>query len=153
MFGPMGYREDLEAAMARVAALESELGRAQSDDKNTRLTHLRAELESAKEREGKLKAELTNSRRRLEALERERRGENGNASFHSMPSLFEFNRNQTPLGGRNASVLCPFCLETGQQVEMKRERSPLHQDLEQDQVQQVYCPRCAYVGWMRIPER
>lgn len=153
----MGYREDLEAAMARVAALESELKRARGGEAQERLRQATAELDSARQRAQALEAELSAARRKLEALERERRKElrerargdkpSGNEQVRGLRSLFDHNRGQAPLSGKGAGVLCPRCLAAGERVELKQGKLTMR--MAQEHAKQVWCPRCAEVGWKR----
>jgi hypothetical protein len=155
----MGYREDLEAAMARVAALESELRRAQdgaaAEAAEEQLRQASAERDSARKRASELEKALTRAQRRLEKLEQERRKElreqareeKPPVSIKGMPSLFDHNRSQAPLSGQGAGVLCPRCLAAGERVEMKVGKLGIR--MAQEHVQQVWCPRCAEVGWKR----
>jgi predicted nucleic acid-binding Zn-ribbon protein len=69
-------------------------------------------------------------------------------SSERLPSLFEYNRNikSSSIQGIAANVLCPECLNFGEQVEMllntERLPSPNHSE--------ARCPRCLFSGWKKL---
>jgi len=153
----MGYREDLEAAMAHVAALESELARAQRGSMEQELTRLSSERDGAREQVAKLEKELAEATRKVEAAETERRKQIRDQlkkdsreqprSIKAMKSLFDHNRSCPPLTGPGAGVLCPPCLGAGERVELIRGKTTL--GMSSERAQSVFCPRCGHQGWMR----
>ncbi len=164
----MGYRDQLEAARARVSNLEAKVARLESAV--TKHKHLAAQRAKGKvsssalslrQELGKLKKE---SRKRIDELEkqlsekqreedkwRKRCGqlehELGGAS---LPSLIEHNRSRPELdiGGHDAPAHCPQCLQHGDRVELRHAPVPFTAELTTE-LEGVLCPRCAYFGLLR----
>lgn len=170
----MAYRDELEAARARVELLEEELDdaraaaatpeRARSGETlpavpglRNRLLDVREKLRAAEARIAELEATrprvgpdparaLAAADARITELEAERQSERERAAaLASLPSLLEHNR-RSPLAGKGdpAGVLCPMCLLIGDRVEMWRGAGAGLGAL--DNVDAVaVCPRCRLV--------
>lgn len=144
----MSYRDDLEAAHARIEALEQQLASvggevAHAQDLITRSVALEEQLAQLRERYRALESTYE----RLAGALRTTRSD--------LPTLTEYNR-ATPPGanaksGTPAGVRCPMCLVLfGDSVEMRAGgnlRMMLWQHGEIGATDQtVRCPRCDYLG-------
>jgi hypothetical protein len=144
----MSYRDDLEAAHARIEALEAQLGSAPGDIAETRkLVEKTVELER----------ELSKVRDSLASLNavHERLQDAMRRAPSSMPTLFEHNRSVPPgenaLSGEPAGVRCPMCLLLcGESVEMRVSGNLRMMLWQRGTVgatnQTARCPRCDFLG-------
>ncbi len=147
----MAYRDDLEAALARIDALERELSEARDAaagrasealgearrtiaDLEAKLADATAAAERAAERHDRtrklreerdhLRAERDQLAEKLRAADesRRRKPDRPRAEDYAPRPLFEHNRSRAPIdGGAGAGVLCPECLGAGLRVEMRRD--------------------------------
>lgn len=144
----MAYRDDLEAAHARIEALEAQLAAvgvaaddaqgliARSADLEHRIEQLQTQVEQT----------VADYRRLAQAMRE---------ASPDLPTLNEYNRSTPPgpnaLSGKPSGVRCPMCLLLfGDSVQM-RIKGTLRQVLWQDGTigatdQTVRCPRCDHLG-------
>lgn len=138
----MSYRDELQAAYARIRALEEQLARATEHEEPSlvaTIVELREELASARARLAAIDAAAASTTR-----------------GRTMWTLYEHNLRAPPLppSTRNtepAGVLCPRCFEHegGVQVEMLRTESATIAS-EVDEVTEIAtCPRCLFTGRVR----
>src|SRR5262245_41317157 len=131
----MSYRDDLEAALARIAVLEQRLS-------GERAVGQEAELRSATEA---LRNERDRLARELDLLRYEHsqlseRLYGRPRDVERMKTLFEHNRQQPVLSRAPlAGVLCPSCIAVGERVEMFETAPAPSSDAG---MRSVTCPRC-----------
>jgi hypothetical protein len=146
----MAYRDDLEAAHARIAALEAQLAGVGVSA---------GELATMLARCDDLAAELTRTRRQLDELrtKQDRFVESLRAASGDMPTVSEHNRRTPPgeyaMSGRPAGVRCPMCLLLfGESVEMRIGGRLLMVCKQDDQMggidNTVRCPQCDHLDQM-----
>ncbi len=171
----MGYRDQLEAARARVSNLQeqvAELEREVATYKGVAVQRAKGRVSSSalslRREIGKLKKE---SRKRIDELDkqldeldkqlsekqqeedkwRKRCGELEQVlGGASLPSLIDHNRSRPVLdiGGYDAPAQCPQCLQRGERVMLRHAPVPLSSELATE-LEGVLCPRCAYFGLLR----
>ncbi|MBL8681628.1 MAG: hypothetical protein JNK05_20845 [Myxococcales bacterium] len=138
----MTYRDELQAAHARIQALEEQLARATTQDEPSLVATI-----------AQLREELANARARIAAIE-------AAAASATQPralwTLYEHNLRAPPLpaNARNtepAGVLCPRCFEHdgGAQVEMLRTDTVIIGSHIDEVTELATCPRCLFSGRMR----
>lgn len=144
----MAYRDDLEAAHARIEALEAALALVGDDLDGARALGVRsAELERKIEA---MRSDVGDLAARFERVRAAMQPAPG-----TMPTLVEYNRSTPPgeraLSGEPAGVRCPWCLVLFDESVEMRLRGRLRLMLEQDGGAGVAgntarCPRCDYMG-------
>ncbi|HEU0035516.1 MAG TPA: hypothetical protein VFQ53_33125 [Kofleriaceae bacterium] len=144
----MSYRDDLEAAHARIEALEAELAAVGGDVQHAQgLIAKSAALEQQIRALAERLRELEDSYQRVAEAMRSARS--------TLPTLTEYNRSTPPganaTSGNKAGVRCPMCLLLfGDSVEMRAGgnlRMMLWQHGEIGATDQtVRCPRCDFLG-------
>jgi hypothetical protein len=170
----MGYREDLEAALARVAALEKELAIAArgvgAPERQEQLAKLLQQLAETSAKVQQLQAERDTAVNRAAVAEAKTKRNDPpptgpvppvapqptSGHLKSMKSLVEHNRSLPHAGGQGMGVLCPRCLELGERVEMVRK--PYAQGIMLGgtsapgtrNIEPVWCPRCALLDFLRL---
>lgn len=171
----MAYRDDLEAALARVAALEAELRAGGGSDAEAAAVAelrrdnaaLRAELERAATRIAdqaaafdeltKLRAERDRLVERVRVLQTAR-----DAAAHApppvpapprpakRPTVWEHNRALPPIGrGEPAGVWCPVCRAAGVEVELVKKLGRFVGHGGDADYDSVACPRCLFTALAR----
>lgn len=137
----MAYRDDLEAAMARIAALEEELAVAGGkDDQRAQLVERAKELEEA----------LATARFEISQLSEKLYGRPTPDERAGMRPLAVSNRSRpTRIEGEPMGVLCPACIALGERVEMVRPKATGLADLAGVAIA-VVCPACATLGLRRV---
>ncbi|RLB45870.1 MAG: hypothetical protein DRI90_27955 [Deltaproteobacteria bacterium] len=164
----MGYRDQLEAARARVSNLAeqvAELEREVATYKRVAVQRAKGKVSSSalslRREIGKLKKE---SRKQIDMLDkqlsekqseedkwRKRCGQLEQALGGACPpSLIEHNRSRPVLdiGDHDAPAQCPQCLQRGERVMLRHAPVPLSSELATE-LEGVLCPRCAYFGLLR----
>lgn len=146
----MAFRDDLEAAHARIAALEAELARERSGDPQEReqiaaaereaariQVELGRELEAARREAAQLRDELTRTREdceryvdRIRILQNERDQRRAPAvATSAKPVVLD----------RGASPVCPHCQRAGHVVALLRDA----------ELTPGVCPQCASISLLR----
>jgi hypothetical protein len=160
----MTYRDDLEAAHARIAALEAEVaaqrGRAEEARRDgaeqegeragmaEEIKQLRAVVEERRALLGQLRAERDQLAQRVRVLESERAGFGGSA--RALPTLWERNRSFAPVAyGKVVDVACPACRAIGLESQMIREDGPGSAPATDLRFERVSCPSCLFTGALR----
>ena len=159
----MSYRDDLEAAHARIAALEAELAAAAdavadaSGDADSwqrakladEVKQLRAIVEERRETIAELRAERDRLADWVEALEVERTARllpPGGV----WPGLWDHNLGYPALAdGTPANVACPRCRAAGVESQMVRDGGVGIAPAPALDVVNVLCPRCLFAGLQR----
>lgn len=137
----MSYRDDLDAATARIDALERELGARGGTDER---------IEELRRRNQELEHELGRKQRELDTLAEKLYGPNTNTApkLTEMSSLPAYNRQRgSRLPGIAVRALCPSCLASGDRVQMVRLEPPML--AEPTALTAVLCPMCATFGMLR----
>jgi hypothetical protein len=168
----MDYRDQMEAALARIAALESELSQRGSPTEqrvalDAEVKRLQTELAWAREAKEQSVDEVKRLKHALAEAQRALAVASQPAPTPELPSLAVHNRAQPPLQFADASgVLCPACLLVGERVEMMR-APPFRVGLwwreggdwtnepprnAPFRISQVLCPRCCQLGLMRVAQ-
>jgi hypothetical protein len=163
----MGYRQDLEAAFQRVAALERQLKQAAEDVRGSDVVvQLTAQRDALAQELGALRDKAGDAAGEHAALEQEAKGlrqrvdrleqqlaavrEVQAPSRAGLISLTEHNRRLPPspryTKARSAGVLCPTCLEQGQEVELREGANQWKEYGYGD----AHCPVCLFDGWKKF---
>lgn len=163
----MAYRDEIEAARARIAALEEELEAARAEavkDEKRRESSSKeavpvvptmrerlAKLRAAEQRIVELERKQEDLRRGLAESEARAAGleEKLAASSSELRSITDHNRRLAPtLTGAPAGVLCPMCLLAGDRVEMLlRSGFPL---VREEMGETCACPRCLLLHVLHV---
>jgi len=141
----VGYRDDLEAALARIELLEGQLSESPDSVEENRHIELLKDIE-----ERKLQAER--SERVINRLRERLYGEPSQLSeLEQLPTLLTHNRTVgLLLRGRKAEVLCFQCITIGNRVEMIfTEQKPVELS-GGEALASVICPNCASLGQLRV---
>jgi hypothetical protein len=146
----MPYRDDLEAAHARIEALEAQLAEVAVDVEDT--PELQRRIAALESRIGQVQRQAATVIARFDHLAGGLAG-----SGREMVTLTEFNRTIAPdadaLSGRGADVACPLCkIFAGELVEMLLDNNVRLGIVNGDSFgtdnseRCVRCPRCTYLG-------
>jgi DNA repair exonuclease SbcCD ATPase subunit len=136
----MTYRDDLEAAHARIEALQEELATHGTDEDRAKILEevkqLRQILEERRATIKELRNERDQLQKRIDKLQ----------AGASLPSVWEHNREFEPLTGIPANVACPICRAAGREVTMIDETK---HGFSTKELRPVTCPRCAFTASLR----
>ena len=145
----MTYRDDLDAALARIESLKGELKRELASDSSAddQITELRR-------RNQELEAELERMQRDLDVMAEKVYGpQAAQQNLSRMRPLPAANRKMSSrLPGTPLDVLCPSCLEIGDRVQMVRQDPSIGGLVfaESKALIPVICPACATLGMLRV---
>jgi hypothetical protein len=135
----VSYRDDLDAATARIDALELELAARGGADER---------IEELRRRNRQLEDELGRKQRELDTLAEKIYGPSTAPKLTEMSSLPAHNRRRASrLSGSAVNALCPSCLASGDRVQMVRPVPPML--AETKELTPVLCPMCATFGMLR----
>lgn len=145
----MSYRDDLDAAFARIAQLEAALEQADGGQS----ADLAPLLKKIATLEGELRKTQASMRERVAATEAQLRAALVQAS-PEMPTLVQHNRSFPPAReGSPAGVICPRCQTLGDAVEMVVRASLTMVRGTKDgceiENKSALCPRCLYLQVLR----
>ncbi len=161
----MDYRDSLDAALARIAALEAELAGRESPEQPAQ-PDLEVELQAVRRHRDDLQAKLAIAQKELAVAKKqlaisEKRLSETLGSIQEttknlgrgMKTLYEHNLKQAPLEPRDdrqrAKVACPRCAAEAGGASVEMMTMGLSMNWGSSRMVSAVCPRCAFTGYVR----